>query len=127
LENCLLFTATFEGEYISGISCYAAGVGAIRGCRIYSAKRVNTNPAIKALYGAAAKRIVLNIANYARENGFNRVDLGGVDLQSPSKAGISNFKLSLGGKVVPIKLGRYSTPAFDAKAAQIREMGYDIN
>jgi hypothetical protein len=127
LENCLLFTATFEGEYIRGMSCYAGGAETIRGARNYSNKRVNTNRALTgSLYGAAARRLVLNITNYARENGFSKVDLGGVDLESPSKAGISNFKLSLGGKIIPVKLGRYSTPAFDAKRAQIREMGYDI-
>jgi hypothetical protein len=127
LANCLLFSATFEGEYISGMSCYT-GASTIRVSRIYSTRKINTNTAItRTIYAAAAKRIVLNISNYAREKGFKKIDLGGVDLESPAKAGISNFKLSLGGKVVPVKVGRYSTPMFDAKRLQLREMGYDIN
>jgi hypothetical protein len=126
LRNCLLFTAIFDGEYISGMSCYT-GAGTVRVSRIYSNRKVNANPAItRTIYSAAAKRIVLNISNYAREKGFKMIDLGGVDLESPEKAGISNFKLSLGGKVLPIKVGRYSTGAFDAKKVQLREMGYDI-
>lgn len=126
LDNCLLFTATFDGEYISGMSCYT-GADTIRVSRIYSNKKINTNPAVTGtIYGAAAKRIVLDITNYARQNGYKQIDLGGVDLESPSKAGISNFKLSLGGKVIPVKLGRYATSVFDEKEPQIREMGYDI-
>lgn len=126
LGNCLLFSMSFNGEFISGMSCYS-GAETIRVSRIYSNKKINTNPAISGtIYGGAAKRIVLEICNYARENGFKHVDLGGVDLESESKAGISNFKLSLGGVVIPVKLGRFSKPIFDQKEPQIREMGYDI-
>ncbi len=126
LERCLLFSASFDGDYISGMSCYT-GADTLRVSRIYSNRKLNTNPAISGtIYGAAAKRIVLDITNYARLHGFKQIDLGGVDLDSPAKAGISNFKLSLGGKVIPVKIGRYTKASFGETEPKIREMGYDI-
>ena len=126
LSNCLLFTASFEGEYISGMSCYV-GEDMIRVSRIYSNKKINTNPSITGtIYGAAAKRLVIDICNYAIENGFRGVDLGGIDFSDPAKEGISRFKTSLGGKIIPVKLARYTNATYEQKKAQVFEMGYDI-
>ena len=51
LEKCLLFTASFEGELISGMSCYTGG-DTVRVSRIYSTKRINKNPNINGtIYG----------------------------------------------------------------------------
>ena len=126
LKHCLLFTASFEGEYISGMSCYT-GEDTIRVSRIYSTKRINTNPAINGtMYGGAAKRLVIEICNYARQHGFKFVDLGGVDLSGNEKSGISEFKLSLGGNIVPVKIGRYMKPGFKEKQQEILAKGFDI-
>jgi hypothetical protein len=126
LENCLLFTASFQGEYISGMSCYK-GENVLRVGRIYSTKRINTNKEINGtIYGGAAKRIVIEICNYAREKGFKYVDLGGVDLNSDEKSGISQFKLSLGGEIVPVKIGRFMKPGFIEKQKDIFLKGFDI-
>lgn len=126
LSECLLFTASFEGDYISGMSCYT-GEDTVRVSRIYSTKRINTNPAINGtMYGGAAKRLVLEICKYAREHGFKFVDLGGVDLSGNEKSGISEFKLSLGGRIVPVKIGRYMKPGFKEKQKEILEKGFDI-
>jgi hypothetical protein len=126
LQQCVIFTASFEGKYISGMSCYT-GEDTIRVSRIYSTKRINTNPIITGtIYGGAAKRLVIEICDYARENGYKYVDLGGVDLNSNEKSGISEFKLSLGGKIVPVKIGRYMKPNFKKQQQDILAKGFDI-
>ncbi|MES2651664.1 MAG: hypothetical protein V4663_07985 [Bacteroidota bacterium] len=126
LGNCLLFTASFEGEYISGMSCYF-GEDVIRVSRIYSNKKINSNPLITGtIYGSAAKRLVFDICNYAINNNFKKVDLGGVDFSDPAKEGISRFKTSLGGEILPVKLARYTNANYEQKKAQVFEMGYDI-
>lgn len=126
LKSCLLFTASFEGEYISGMSCYT-GEDVVRVSRIYSTKRINTNLAINGtIFGGAAKRLVIEICEYARNNGFKYVDLGGVDLSGNEKSGISEFKLSLGGKIVPVKIGRFMKPTFIQTQKDILVKGFDI-
>ena len=126
LAQCLLFTASFEGDYISGMSCYIGG-DTLRVSRIYSTKRINTNPAINGtIFGGAAKRLVIEICHYARTHGFKFVDLGGVDLSGNEKSGISEFKLSLGGKIVPVKIGRFIKPGFKEKQKEILARGFDI-
>jgi hypothetical protein len=126
LQQCVVFTASFEGEYISGMSCYT-GEDTIRVSRIYSSKRINTNPSLTGtIYGGAAKRLVIEICDYARKNGHKYVDLGGVDLNSNEKSGISEFKLSLGGKIVPVKIGRYMKPNFKQQQIDILAKGFDI-
>ncbi|MDZ4667972.1 MAG: hypothetical protein SGJ00_08815 [bacterium] len=126
LENCLLFTATFKEEYISGMSCYL-GDETIRVSRIYSTKRINENPKVNGtIYGGAAKRLVIEICDYARNHGFKFVDLGGVDLSGNEKSGISEFKLSLGGKIVPVKIGRFMKPGFIEKQKELLTKGIDI-
>ncbi|HPI53271.1 MAG TPA: hypothetical protein PLU10_01195 [Chitinophagaceae bacterium] len=126
LAQCLLFTASFEGEFISGMSCYTGG-DTLRVSRIYSTKRINTNPAINGtIFGGAAKRLVVEICSYARTHGFKFVDLGGVDLSGNEKSGISEFKLSLGGKIVPVKIGRFIKPGFKEKQKEILARGFDI-
>ncbi len=108
------------------MSCYF-GEDIIRVSRIYSNKKINSNPLITGtIYGSAAKRLVLNICNYAIENGFKSVDLGGVDFSDPAKEGISRFKTSLGGEVLPVKLARYSNANYEMNKAKVFEMGYDI-
>jgi hypothetical protein len=126
LENSILFTASFEGEYISGMSCYSCEE-TIRVSRIYSTKRINQNPKINGtIFGGAAKRLVIEICDYARKNGFKYVDLGGIDLSGKAKSGISEFKLSLGGEIVPVKIGRYMKPGFADKQKELLIKGIDI-
>ncbi len=126
LQSCLIFTASYNGEFISGMSCYT-GKDTIRVSRIYSNKRINTNPQITGtMYGGAAKRLVIEICKYAKNHGFKWVDLGGVDLSSNEKSGISEFKKSLGGHIIPVKIGRYMTPTFLQKQKEYLEKGIDI-
>jgi hypothetical protein len=126
LRNSLIITAYFEEKPISGMSAYAHE-GRLRISRIYSLKRRNDNPQLSDLvFGCAAKRIVYEWCQFAIHQGFQSLDLGGIDLQDPTKAGIAQFKLFLGGRPSPVIIARHASEKFKAQAAQIRQSGYDI-
>lgn len=126
LRNSLIITAYFEEKPISGMSAYAHE-GRLRIGRIYSLKRQNNERQLTNLvFGCAAKRIVYEYCRYASEHGFHSLDLGGVDLHDPAKAGITRFKLSLGGKVWPVTIARHANARFKDHFPLIREAGYDL-
>jgi len=126
LRNSLIFTALFDGQPVSGISVYTNETR-LRIGRIFSLKKTRRDARLNNLvYGCAAKRLVLECCQYGAENGFQTLDLGGIDLQDPAKAGITQFKLSLGGQVAPVTIARFANARFRDSASQIRESGYDI-
>lgn len=126
LKQSLVFSATYNGFLIAGMSCYTHE-NKIRVGRIYSNKRSKQSDILTNLvYGVASKRIVFEICKYGILNNFKTLDLGGVDLNSNEKSGITKFKLSLGGEVVPVKLGRYFSNRFEDGESQIKANGWDL-
>ncbi len=125
-RNSLVINAYFEGKPISGMSAYTHE-GRIRIGRIFSLKKEKEDARLTNLvFGCAAKRIVYEYCRYGAANGFHTVDLGGIELHDPIKAGITQFKLSLGGQVSPVIIARYANAKFKAQEHLIREAGYDI-
>jgi hypothetical protein len=125
LKNSILFTAAFRDQPISGMSCYGHGKR-LRVGRIYSTKRSSADKELSnTIYGGAAKRIVVEICKYAIQHGYETVDLGGVDL-SGAKSGITQFKLSLGGDIVTVLLGRFMKSNFKLRLPEIKSHGFDI-
>ncbi len=126
LHNSLTFTAFFEDNPISGMSAYTHG-NHLRIGRIYSLKKTRRDERLNNLvYGCAAKRIVFELCQYGASQGFKILDLGGVDLQDSLKAGITRFKLSLGGEIAPVTIARFVHARFREQESQIRNAGYDI-
>ena len=126
LKQSLVFSATHDGVLIAGMSCYTHE-NRIRVGRIYSNKRSKQSDILTNLvYGVASKRIVFEICKYGIANNFSTLDLGGVDLSAPEKSGITKFKLSLGGEVVPVKLARYTSSKFAEAEKQIKANGWDL-
>ncbi len=126
LRQSVVFTAFFEENPISGMSAYTHE-GYMRIGRIFSLKRSTQDERLNNLvYGCAAKRIVFELCQFAAAKGFHTLDLGGLDLHDPAKAGITKFKLSLGGKVVPVVIARFISARFREQESLIREAGYDI-
>lgn len=126
LAESMVFSASYRGHLVSGMSCYG-NEKRLRVGRIYSNKRSKKSETLNnTLYGSAAKRIVVEICKYGIERGYESLDLGGVDLSPGSKSGITQFKLSLGGEIVDVKLGRYMTEPFLKMLPTIKEMGWDI-
>jgi len=125
LMNSILFTASFQGALISGMCCYAHG-SRLRVGRIYSSKRSTLTESLNnTIYGGAAKRIVVEICKFGIANGYKTVDMGGVDLTG-QKSGITQFKLSLGGKITDVFLGRYMKDNFKTRLGEIKNLGWDI-
>lgn len=126
LKNSLLFSATYNGNLISGMSCYTHG-SRIRVGRIFSRRRSLISGGLSnTVFGGASKRIVVEICKFGIENGFTTLDLGGVDLEGGIKSGITQFKLSLGGIVTDVKLGRYMKKNFASDLITIRNEGMDL-
>lgn len=126
LQNSLVFSAFFEGQPISGMSAYAHE-DRLRVGRIFSLKRANSDKRLNnSLFGCAAKRIVFELCKFGADKGYKTLDLGGLDLQRPAKAGIAKFKLSLGGQITPVTITRHANARFRAQEPRIREAGYDI-
>jgi len=126
LCNSLIITAFFNSQPISGMSAYTHD-GRMRIGRIFSLKnKPNDTLLTKQIFGCAAKRIIFEFCQYGVQHDYHTLDLSGIDLHDPSKAGITQFKLSLGGKVSPVTIARHANAKFKALASQIREAGYDI-
>lgn len=126
LRQSIVFSVTFNNILIAGMSCYAHA-NRLRVGRIYSNKRSHQSGVLTNLvYGVASKRIVFEICKYGIAHNFSTLDLGGVDLSTPEKSGITKFKLSLGGEVVPVKLARYTSSKFAKAEKQIKANGWDL-
>lgn len=126
LRNSMLFTADYHGVPISGMSCYEEGKR-LRIGRIYSTRRSKGCESLNnTVYGCAARRIVIEICKYGIEHGYETLDLGGIDLKDKNKSSIGQFKLSLGGRVADVKIGRHMKESFRTRMEEIKERGLDI-
>jgi hypothetical protein len=126
LRNSLVISATFDDEMISAMSCYRTG-DRLRLGRIFSKRSSLAKSDLPAqITGIAAKKIVAKFCQYGSEEGCSTLDLGGIDVYDPAKQGITNFKRSFGGEIVPVTIGRYVSAAFEAKKGLIREIGLDV-
>jgi hypothetical protein len=126
LRQSALFLARFDGELIAGMSCYSHGAW-LRTGRIFSSRRSRRSDRLTNLvYGVAGKRIALEACKAAVAGGMHFLDLGGVDPDDASKSGITQFKLSLGGEVKPVRLGRWRGPRFGELEARVRAEGWDL-
>lgn len=126
LNNSKIIYASYKGLPISGMSAYTHG-NFIRIGRIFSLRRSAVDMEQPNLvYGSAAKRIIYEFCEQSIAQGFSSLDLGGVDLNSNLKSGITGFKLSFGAEVVPVKLGRYSKVGYKKIQQELAEDGLDL-
>lgn len=101
--------ATYNDVPISGMTSYIDGQFMRLG-RIFSLKRSIIMEQPNLIYGSASKRIVFDFCKMAKELGLVSLDLGGVDLNTTEKSGITDFKMSFGGNLIPAIIGRYTKP-----------------
>jgi lipid II:glycine glycyltransferase (peptidoglycan interpeptide bridge formation enzyme) len=106
--------ASYNDIPISGMTSYIDG-NYMRLGRIFSLKRSIAMEQPNLIYGAASKRIVFDFCKMAKELGLVSLDLGGVDLNTTEKSGITEFKMSFGGNLIPVKIGRYTKPGLTYK------------
>jgi hypothetical protein len=124
-KSSLVFFICHNENPISGMSAYSHGEY-IRIGRIFSLRRSTPIKQANLVFGVAGKRLVYEFCKYAKNEGFTYLDLGGVDLISETKSGISQFKLSFGGDLVPVQIGRFQKPAFSDKKMEFQSIGIDI-
>lgn len=60
----------------------------------------NEDAELRKLVSYSTRRLIFELARYARDNGYQLLDLGGVNLEDPAKKGITAFKMSFGGELV---------------------------
>jgi hypothetical protein len=125
LMTSIVFYVNYKGNYLSGISAYTHQ-NKIRLGRIFSLRNESQIENSNLIFGVAAKKIVHELCIYGIENNFDTLDLGGIDLSSEQKSGISEFKLSFSDKIVPVIIGRWSKMAFNKLNNQFLENGLDL-
>jgi hypothetical protein len=126
LLNSLCISATYKGQWVAGMSCYLHGPK-MRIGRIYSTRRsVQFGNLTNNIYGCASKRIVYEYCKWGCENGFENLDLGGIDFNDPNKAGLKEFKTHFGPTIVPVTIARFASERFRQQSNEIRNSGYDL-
>ena len=108
LKAAMLFKAYYKGELISVITCYDA-FPYLRIQNIFS-KLHKGDKDLRRLIGYATRRLVYEICKYGNEGGYKLLDLAGVNLVDPKKAGITQFKSSFGGKIENEYTYTYKSP-----------------
>lgn len=104
--NSIIFYVCHNGIPISGISAYTCE-NKIRLGRIFSLRNTTSIEKANLMFGVAARKIVYEFCVFGVENNFDSLDLGGIDLTSDKKSGITDFKLSFSDNIVPVKIGRF--------------------
>lgn len=108
-RDCAFFSAYYQNELLVSISCYDTG----------KLLRVKTITNIRKelgedskLVGYATRRLVWDICRMGTAQGYEKLDLGIVNLTDPSKAGITRFKMGFGGEIVDTYIYQYETALF---------------
>jgi lipid II:glycine glycyltransferase (peptidoglycan interpeptide bridge formation enzyme) len=125
LFNSIVFYVKYNGIPISGITAYTHQ-NRIRMGRIFSLRNISQLENANLIFGVSAKKIVHEFCLYGIENKFETLDLGGIDLNSDQKSGISEFKLSFSDKIIPVIIGRWSKIPYDTLYNQFLEKGLDL-
>ena len=126
LQASKCFQASFDGQLLSGMSCYYNETH-VRVNKIFSmrkSKKTSYIPSV--IFSAASRRIVFEIYRWAIDNGLKFLDLGGIDLKDSSKTGVSKFKQSFGIQVEPVQIGKIMTPEFRVFVNDLHSKKLDI-
>ena len=124
IKNSHVMICKFNGIYCSGITAYSHKKK-IRLGRLFSGRKSKINIE-KNFFSWALRRLVYEYCIYGQENGFETLDLGGIDLTDEKKEGITLFKKSFSPEIIPVKIGRYIKKDFYDIKLKIEKSGYDI-
>lgn len=108
LKPCLLFSAYYNGELISVITCYDV-FPYLRIQNIFS-KLDNGDKEVRRLTGYATRRLIYEICKYGADHGHILLDMASANFTDPAKAGITQFKGSFGGRVEDEYTYTYRSP-----------------
>ncbi len=121
----IVFYVCYNDKPISGMTAYTHN-NFMRIGRIFSTRNISSLDNRNLIFGVAAKKLIFEFCQYAIKNGFHQLDLGGVDLKSEQKSGITEFKLSFTDKVVPVKIGRWSKIDYKVLQQDFLNKGLDL-
>ena len=107
-KDCLFFNAYFKGEMIVTASFYDNGE-IIRAKHIASLRKEMGEDA--KIVAHATRGLNWEAIKWGKANNRKIFDLAGIT-DDPSKTGIKEFKMSFGGNIENIYIGRYTTPIF---------------
>jgi len=113
-KGVLIFKAYWKGELVSVITCYSAHPY-LRVQNIFS-KLSGEDKELRRIIGYATRRLIYEICVYGHEHGFISLDLAGINLIDPKKAGITAFKKSFGGSIIDEYTYTYRRPVFNILA-----------
>lgn len=125
IKNSFIFSAYYDHKVIAGITCFAHG-DSMRVGKIFSVRHSEREKVDRVVIGQATRKLVWEICKYAESLGYRFLDLGGVNFTDPIKVGISQFKQSFGGDVVPVYICRYGSKSFYLLRKLMRYFGKDI-
>lgn len=108
-KDCLFGNAYWRNEMIASMSFFD-NRRHLRCKHIVSLRKAMGGESRVA--GYAARRLLWEVCQYGRNNGYQKLDLGGVTPGDPSKAGIFAFKTSFGGKIVDTYIYAHETKPF---------------
>ncbi len=123
-KHCLFFNAYWNKKLVVSVSCYDNGKY-LRLKHIVSLRKERGFDSRVA--GYATRRIIWDICRWGNMSGRAWLDLGGINLAEKEKSGITAFKQSFGGEIVPMYIYRYETPAFARIKKCINLLGYNLN
>ncbi len=95
-KNLAAITTRTNGSIISAITFYPS-TPIVRVRSIFSARHEAKEQ--RAFVGMATRRLVWELCQWAAKNERTAVDLAGINLTDPAKAGITQFKLSFGSVI----------------------------
>ncbi len=108
LEKCLLFSAYYNKEIISGIFVDPCSKG-LRIRYIFSKRLQTEDKELYRVIASATRRLLWEISVWGKDNGFYFLDLASVNFNNEKVANITKFKMSFGGDVVDEYTYTYKT------------------
>ena len=109
LESASLYVAYYKGEPISFVTVYDVRPS-LRIQNIFSDISKESDSELKKIIGYSTRRLIYEIAKFGSENGYNFLDMAGVNLDDPKKQGITKFKMGFGGELVDEYTYTYKRP-----------------
>lgn len=101
MKDCIIFSAYFKGELISSI--YVDKGGKDLRLRYVFSKRLDVAPGheLYKIISNSTRRLVWEIIIWGKENDFAALDMATVNMTDKDKEGITKFKMSFGGELMP--------------------------
>lgn len=126
LKSSTVVCMRYKDELISGMTAYTEK-DFLRIGRIFTRRKSNKYENLQqVVFSCASRRLVIEMTNIARTMGYSVLDLGGISLDDPTKAGITKFKLSFGSVIKDVFLARYYSPSYHNLIKYCEESNFDL-